>query len=81
MHMPEHLRITIPRSPHPLSDDLHRLLLQSSKPADVFVPATKTKTGDRAFRVAASRTCNSLRAIIQEAKSRYVCKNSETVFV
>ena len=34
-----------------LSDDPNRSLLQSSKSADVFVPATKTKTIDRAFRV------------------------------
>jgi len=53
----------------PLSDDAIRSRLRSSKSADVFVPATKTKAGDRAFWVAGPRAWNSLSAPIQVTKS------------
>ena len=58
----------------PLSDDPNRLRLRSAKSADVFVPATKTKAGDRAFRVAGPRVWNSLPASIKEAKTIDVFK-------
>src|SRR5688572_8244224 len=58
----------------PLSDDVNRSQLRSSKSADVFVPATKTKAGDRAFRVAGPRAWNSLPAPIPETKSLSIFK-------
>jgi len=65
----------------PLSDDSNRSRLRSSKSADVFVPATKTKVGDRAFRVAGPRAWNSLPAAIQEIKSFHVFKQQLKLYL
>ena len=65
----------------PLSDDSNRSRLRSSKSADVFIPATKTKAGDRAFRVAGPRAWNSLPAAIQEIKSYYVFKKQLKLYL
>src|SRR6218665_2439695 len=53
----------------PLSNDCNRSRPRSSNSADVFVPRTKTKMGDRAFEVAGPRTWNSLPATIRETKT------------
>src|SRR6218665_1926314 len=50
----------------PLSHDCNRSRLRSSNLADVFVPRTKTKMGDRAFEVAGPRIWNSLPATVSE---------------
>src|SRR6218665_50849 len=44
----------------PLSDDPNRSRLRSSNSADVAIPRTKTKMGDRAFRVAGPHARNNL---------------------
>ena len=51
----------------PLSDDCNRLRLRSSNSSDVFV--SRTKTGNRAFKVAGPHTWNSLPATIRETKT------------
>src|SRR6218665_2209180 len=43
-----------------LSDDPNRSRLRSSKSADVTIPRTKTKMGDRAFRIAGPRVWNNI---------------------
>src|SRR6218665_1459728 len=53
----------------PLSDDTNRSRLRSSKSADVTIPRTKTKMGDRAFRVAGPRAWNNLPGSIQATKT------------
>jgi len=53
----------------PLSDDPNRSRLRSSKSADVTIPRTKTKMGDRAFRVAGPRAWNNLPGSIQATKT------------
>src|SRR6218665_717234 len=50
----------------PLSNDCNRSRLRSSNSADVFVPRSKTKMGDR---VAGPRTWNSLPATIRATKT------------
>ena len=58
----------------PLADDPRRSRLRSSKTADVFIPATKTKMGDRAFRVAGPRAWNSLPSTLQGIKTEATFK-------
>src|SRR6218665_91669 len=43
-----------------LSDDPNKSRLRSSKSADVTIPRTKTKMGDRAFRIAGPRVWNNI---------------------
>src|SRR6218665_2059654 len=54
----------------PLSDDPNRSRLRSSNSADVTIPRTKTKMGDRAFRVAGPHARNNfLPGAIQATKT------------
>src|SRR6218665_2573778 len=53
----------------PLSDNPNRSRLRSSKSDDVTIPRTKTKMGDRPFRVSGPRAWNNLPGSIQAIKT------------